>query len=81
MDIPDIQFKVKMAGVEIDRVNEAIFLGLTLDSNLTWGSYIKNIESKLSSSLYVLRRVSKMLPKDTLKTLYYSLSIPNCNME
>jgi len=73
MDVPEFDYKIKMAGVEIERVNQAVFLGLTLDSNLHWGPYIKTIESKLSSALYDLRRVSNMLPKDSLKTLYYSL--------
>ena len=72
-ELPNHTFKIYMSGSEIQSVDEAVFLGLTIDKNLLWGSHAKLVSSKVSSSLYILRQVSNYLPKDVLKTIYYSL--------
>ena len=73
MELPDHSNKVWIAGHEIEPVDQTVFLGLNIDKNLTWEAHTKSIAAKMSSSLYILRQVSNCLPKDLLKTLYYSL--------
>ena len=49
------------------------FLGVTLDENLTFNDHVKNITSKISMSVGVMRRLHCELPADVIVKLYYSL--------
>ena len=49
------------------------FLGVLFDPDLNFKMQIRNISSKISKSLYILRRVKNILSEKALKTLYYSL--------
>ena len=49
------------------------FLGIHLDENLTWKNQIKSLRNKLARSIFALNRVKNILPRDILKTLYFSL--------
>lgn len=73
MEIPEVIPQITLANTVIQNVAQVVFLGLTLDSNVEWKMHIRNIEAKLSSSLYIIRQVRNLLPPDILKTLYYSL--------
>ena len=53
------------------------FLGMHLDENLSWKYHINEINKKISKSLFFLKQVKKMLPLDSLKTLYYALIFPH----
>ena len=70
---PEVLPKIYIADSEINCVDQVVFLGITLDSNLHWGPQIKTIERKMSSALYILRTVRNLLPSNLLRTLYYSL--------
>ena len=73
MEPPVHSYIIEIDGHSIDPVDETIFLGLNIDKHLQWNAHTKVITSKLSSSLYILRQVRSHLPKEVLKTLYYSL--------
>jgi hypothetical protein len=47
------------------------FLGLMIDSNLTWNHQVDLIPRKLSSSCYALNYVKYTLPIDILKLIYF----------
>ena len=64
---------IKIDDHVIEPVDETVFLGLTIDKNLQWNAHTKLISNKMSSSLYILRQVNNCLPREVLKTLYYSL--------
>ena len=49
------------------------FLGVLFYPDLNFKMQIRNISSKISRSLYILRRVKNILSEKALKTLYYSL--------
>ena len=55
------------------------FLGLLIDNNLTFNNHINHICSKLLIGIYALRRASKVLASNDLKTLYSSLILPYLN--
>lgn len=48
-------------------------LGVTLDQNLTWNNHVDIVCGKLSSGLYVLRRISQISDDKTLRTTYFAL--------
>ena len=73
MEEPVHSHIIRINGHVIEPVNETVFLGLNIDKKLSWDAHTKTISSKLSSSLYLLRQVSNCIPKEVLKTLYFSL--------
>lgn len=48
-------------------------LGVTLDQNLTWNKHVDNVCGKLSSGLYVLKRMSQISEDKTIRTTYFAL--------
>lgn len=47
------------------------YLGLTIDSGLTWGSHIDTLCSRLSSACFALSRLRPSLNTDNVKKAYY----------
>ena len=68
--------KLKINGNEIEQVEFTKFLGVIINENLTWSNHILSLISKVSKNIGVIRRVSKILPKDVLFTLYNSMIMP-----
>ena len=48
------------------------FLGVAIDSNLTWNEHLKQLTLKLKQNLCLLRNSKKFLPKHGMKMLYYA---------
>lgn len=48
------------------------FLGVTVDSYLSWKSHIDCLRKKLNSSIYMLRNLVKVVDSKTALTVYYS---------
>ena len=58
---------------EVLTVNdEASFLGITIDSNLSWEKHCTNVANKISRNNSVINRMKNLLPPQTLKILYHS---------
>ena len=66
-------------GETIGQVQETKFLGIMLDSKLSWNSHIEYISKKISKGIGILCKARKYLPKNTLITLYYSFVYPYLN--
>lgn len=49
------------------------FLGILIDENLTWKDHLTHINKKISRALFSIKQVKNILPKQCLRTLYYSL--------
>ena len=56
----------------LTKVSTVKFLGVTLDENLTFNNHVKNITTKISKSVGVIR-LHCQLPADVMVKLYYSL--------
>lgn len=69
----DRTIKVFSNDQEINTEDETKFLGLIIDKNLDWSSHVDHITKKLSTGLYVLRRMVKTCKLETLKSIYFSL--------
>jgi hypothetical protein len=63
--------------INITRVTETKFLGVTLQDNLTWISHINEKCKKISQTLALLKRLKHEVPLRTLKTIYSSLIEPH----
>ena len=70
----DLHFLIN--DIEIDRVNEVLFLGVIVDERLSWKSQIQNVARNVSNSVGVIYKSSFCLNKTSLCTLYYSLVYP-----
>ena len=71
--------KLKINNKPIELVHEFNFLGINLDSCMTWNSHINKISNKLSCAIGIFRRLKKHLPLYFLKTLYSSLFLSYVN--
>uniref|UniRef100_A0A1B6K0F4 Reverse transcriptase domain-containing protein n=1 Tax=Homalodisca liturata TaxID=320908 RepID=A0A1B6K0F4_9HEMI len=58
---------------DIDLADQTDLLGLTLDSNLTWGPHVDILCKKLNSALYVIRRIKCISNIEAAKMAYFAL--------
>lgn len=49
------------------------FLGLYLDSKLSWKYHVQKLESQLAKIIYVIKKLREELPLEALKSAYYGL--------
>ena len=56
---PSVTAAVVIDGNELERVNGAKLLGLTISSNLTWNKHISDIIKKVSKRLYFLVQLKR----------------------
>ena len=59
--------------IQIEQVTTFIFLGITLNENLSWRNHTKMVGNKLSRVIGVLFRLKQVLPKEILFILYNTL--------
>ena len=64
---------LKIDNEKLEQVNFTKFLGVFIDSHLTWENHIEHCKSKVSSGIYALNMSKHVLKQSHLKILYYSL--------
>ena len=64
---------VKLAGHTLTRVDKVKFLGVIIDDGLTWEPQIEHLKEKLNSSINVIKRIMKFIPKTEYHKLYNAL--------
>ena len=60
-------------GVKLPFVKSAKYLGVEIDNKLSWSNHIDGLYKKLSSQLYILRRLKQILPTDDINCVYYGI--------
>jgi len=55
------------------------FLGIIIDSSLTWSNHINVIKQKITKTIGILKYVRNKLSCDALKQLYFALVNPYYN--
>lgn len=58
---------------DVSMGNQTKFLGMTIDSNLSWNNHIDTLSKKLNSCLYILKRVKHASDDMTTKIAYHAL--------
>ena len=69
-------YKISIDNHDIPSVQSVKFLGVYLDTGLTWKRHITETESKISKSLGIIFRLSSFIPPNVLRILYCSLILP-----
>ena len=64
---------VKLAGHTLLKVNKVKFLGVIIDEELSWEYQIEHLKEKLNSSINIIKRIMKFIPKSEYHKLYDSL--------
>ena len=80
--MPKIQIQhltLKIDGINIEKVEEFNFLGLTIDTNLKWKKHTDKILNKCSKITGVLNRLKLLFPQEIKCLLYNSLIVPHIN--
>jgi len=73
-DFPNIN--LTLDGNKLERATCSKFLGVFLDEKLKWAQHLNHIANKMARGLGIMGRVCKILPRDILRTLYFSLIYP-----
>jgi len=53
-------------------INSTKFLGLIIDSTLSWKDHITRLTSKLNKAWYAIRAIKPYMSLDVMKMIYYS---------
>jgi hypothetical protein len=69
----DKSFSINIQGTSISPVNCVKFLGVHIDSLISWDTHISILANKLSSVCYLIRTIRPTVATDILLTLYYGL--------
>lgn len=69
--------KIQLNGDNLEFEEQAAFLGITIDSHLTWDKHCNIVANRISRNNSAINRVKKLLPSSSLKILYSSLILPH----
>ena len=72
----NLDLKLIIDNVQINRVNNTKFLGVIINSTLTWDDHIKINHGKISKSIVIITKINRNLPSTTLTMFYYTLVQP-----
>ena len=70
------QIDLYIDGHKITESSETKFLGVFIDSNLTWKYHITYISAKIAKGIGIITKARRLLDKESLITLYYSFIYP-----
>ena len=66
------ELNISLNGKKIEYTDRERFLGVILDSNLTWSSHINLLSSKLSQNSGIIYKLKGIVPVSVLRKLYNS---------
>ena len=62
-----------LGGKLLKRVEKVKFLGVIIDEELSWEAHIDHLEAKLNSSIVIIKRIKRFIPKSEYLKIYNSL--------
>ena len=68
----ELKIHITASNSIITHINSTKFLGLILDSTLSWNDQIIALTSKLNKACYAIRAVKSCMSPDVLRTIYFS---------
>ena len=72
-----VNVQVNINGVQVKRVEECKYLGVTLTPSLNWNPHIMSVKRKATSSLYCLKRIRPFISQETALLLFKTLFQPH----
>jgi hypothetical protein len=72
----EINLKILVKNRDIQNVKSTNFLGVVIDSTLSWEAHIETICRRIRSNLFIIYKFSKILDQHRRKMLYYGLIYP-----
>ena len=72
----DFDYNIKIDGITLEKKDYTKFLGITIDTHLTWNNHISNITSHIAKGIGILYRIKHLLPYKSLLMLYNTLILP-----
>ena len=73
---PDLNFKIVIDNINIEKVKITKFLGILIDNNLSWKAHTSHISKIVSKYNGIIRKIRTYLTQDSLHTLYNTLVLP-----
>ena len=74
-----MDLNISINNVAISKVTTFNFLGLHLNSNLTWNTHVQEISKKISRVIGLLYKMQLILPRRILLSLYNTMILPHIN--
>jgi hypothetical protein len=68
----EISMQVSFGDRKITTAWSLKFLGLTIDTSLTWRHHITELTSKLNKACYAIRLIKPFMSIDVLRSTYFS---------
>ena len=75
--VPDTLEDISFGTERIEWVSEMKYLGVVLSGKMTFQSHIEKVTGQLSRYIGVFSQLSKSIPIDILKLLYFSFIVPH----
>lgn len=69
--IPE-NLNIRIDDKQITKVDSCKYLGIIIDSSLKWDKHIEHLIKKTKYIVYVFYKLSKVMPRETLKIIYYA---------
>ena len=73
------QLELLLNNIKIEPVSNFTFLGIILDTSLSWKYHTKMIAIKISKTVGILHKLKYIFPKEILLIIYKSLIMPHLN--
>ena len=68
---------LSLSGRTLEKVQKVKFLGVFIDNKLNWNAQIDHLEAKLNSTIIMIKRIKRFIPKSQYQKLYNSLFLPH----
>lgn len=68
----NLLFNIQLNGQSLTRVDDAKFLGLVLDEDLTFSKHVAHVKNKIRPMAFALKRINYLLTKSTAEQLYFA---------
>jgi hypothetical protein len=70
--LKELQMQITSPNSAIININSIKFLGLNIDTTLSWKDHIMELSYRLNKACYTLRAIKPFTSTDVMKSIYYS---------
>ena len=72
----DPNYNIRINGLPLTELKSTKFLGITIDSCLSWNDHIHNVHTSVSKGIGILYRLKDFLSQNSLTILYNAIVLP-----